>query len=64
MISNQIFKGNVKCEMLIPFEEGQLVSYFNENTNVLTTTYEHNGTKLILECSSSDYEKYRKYVIQ
>jgi GTPase len=64
MISNQIFKGNVKCEMLIPFEEGQLVSYFNENTNVLTTTYEHNGTKLILECSSSDYEKYQKYVIQ
>jgi GTPase len=64
VIKSHIFKGYKKCDMLIPFSQGQLISYFNEHANVLHTEYEENGTKLTMECRSSDYEKYREYVVQ
>jgi GTPase len=64
VIKDHIFKDYKKCEMLIPFTQGQLISYFNEQANVLHTEYEENGTKLTMECRSSDYEKYREYVVQ
>jgi GTPase len=64
VIKGHIFKDYKKCDMLIPFSQGQLISYFNEHANVLHTEYEENGTKLTMECRSSDFEKYREYVVQ
>ncbi|OAT82195.1 GTPase HflX [Bacillus sp. MKU004] len=64
VIKGHIFKDYKKCDMLIPFSQGQLISYFNEHANVLHTEYEETGTKLTMECKSSDYEKYREYVVQ
>jgi GTPase len=64
VIKSHIFKDYKKCEMLIPFSQGQLISYFNEHANVLHTEYEENGTKLTVECRSADYEKYQEYVVQ
>lgn len=63
LISEYIFKDYTQCEMLIPYGQEQLVSYFHENANVLATSYEEEGTKLNLECKESDYEKYQPYVI-
>jgi len=63
VISEQIFKNPIHCEMLIPFDGGSLVSYLNENANVLSTSYENNGTKLTVECNQNDFEKYQEYVI-
>lgn len=58
-IRDHIFKDYVHCEMLIPFDQGRLVAYFNENAHILSTSYEENGTKLIMECKRADYEKYK-----
>ncbi|WHY78298.1 GTPase HflX [Neobacillus sp. WH10] len=63
VISEHIFKNLIHCEMLIPFDDGRLVSYLNENANVLSTSYENNGTKLTVECNQNDFEKYQQYVI-
>lgn len=63
MIRELIFKDYVQCEMIIPYDKGQLVSYFNENAKVISTDYEDNGTKLALECKVEDFEKYQEYVI-
>ncbi len=63
LISNHIFNDYLKCEMLIPYEEGQLISYFHENASVLTISYEEEGTMLTVECKESDYEKYQEYVV-
>jgi len=63
LISGYIFRDYTKCKMLIPYGQEQLVSYFHENANVLTTSYEEEGTKLTLECKESDYERYEDYVI-
>jgi GTP-binding protein HflX len=63
MISERIFKDQIHCDMMIPFELGRLVSYLNENANVLSTSYDDHGTKLTVECNLNDFEKYQQYVI-
>ncbi|MFZ7946385.1 GTPase HflX [Neobacillus sp. 19] len=63
VISAQIFKHPIHCEMLIPFDEGRLINYLNENANVLSTSHEDNGTKLTMECNQDDFEKYQEYVV-
>lgn len=59
LIRGHIFKDYIECEILIPFEHGRLVSYFNEHAHVQETSYEPEGTRLKLECKTADFEKYR-----
>ncbi|HDX9653903.1 GTPase HflX [Bacillus wiedmannii] len=63
MIRSHIYKEYTKCEMLIPYDQGQVVSYFNNHAHVLSTSYENEGTKLEVECKMSDYEKYKRFAI-
>lgn len=63
-IRTAIFKDYIRCEMLIPYDQGALVSYFNENANIESTSYEAEGTKLTMECRLSDYNKFKQYVIE
>ncbi|ANS47396.1 GTP-binding protein [Bacillus thuringiensis] len=63
MIRSHIYKEYTKCEMLIPYNQGQVVSYFNNHAHVLSTSYENEGTKLQIECKTSDYEKYKHFAI-
>ncbi|MGG0727227.1 GTPase HflX [Bacillus paramycoides] len=63
MIRSHIYKEYTKCEMLIPYDQGQIVSYFNNHAHVLSTSYENEGTKIALECKTSDYEKYKRFAI-
>ncbi|MED3084995.1 GTPase HflX [Bacillus toyonensis] len=63
MIRSYIYKEYTKCEMLIPYDQGQVVSYFNNHAHVLSTSYENEGTKIELECKTSDYEKYKRFTI-
>ena len=63
LIRQHIFKDYVKCKMLIPYDQGQLISYFNEYASVIQVDYEENGTILTVECKRSDYEKYQEVVI-
>ncbi|HDR4285072.1 TPA: GTPase HflX [Bacillus anthracis] len=63
MIRSHIYKEYTKCEMLIPYDQGQVVFYFNTHAHVLSTSYENEGTKLEVECKTSDYEKYKRFAI-
>ncbi|WP_102272653.1 GTPase HflX [Cytobacillus massiliigabonensis] len=62
LISQEIFNDSIQCELLIPYAQGEIVSYFNENSHILLSEYEDNGTKLIVECKRSDAEKYKQYI--
>ncbi|MCR8645365.1 GTPase HflX [Paenibacillus sp. N1-5-1-14] len=64
VIRKHIFKDYVECEMIIPYDKGNLVSYFNEHANIRDTSYENEGTKLVLECRATDYERYYEYIIR
>ncbi|WP_285399030.1 GTPase HflX [Lysinibacillus sp. fls2-241-R2A-57] len=64
MIRQHIFSDYVTCKMLIPYEQGNIVSYLNEYASVYETAYEENGTLLTLEVKEADYAKYQQYVIK
>lgn len=62
-IYEKIFGDYEKAVFLIPYNKGDIVSYFNENASVLTTRHEENGTKITVECRKSDIEKYKDYIL-
>lgn len=64
MIRERVFKDYIRCEMLIPYDQGAVVSYFNERANIFATSYEEDGTRLSMECRLSDYGKYKQYAIE
>ena len=64
LVRKLAFSHYAHCEFLIPYAEGQIVAYFNENANVLSEDYEETGTKLVVECHQADAEKYEQFVIR
>ena len=62
LIENELFKEYEEVTLLIPFNEGELVSYFNENTNILSQDYTNDGTLLTLELSPIEIKKYANYI--
>ncbi len=63
LVRSYIFQDYIQCEMIIPYDQGEIVSYFHDNANVQRSSYKEEGTKLIVECKDSDYQKYQGYVI-
>lgn len=63
LIRQHIFSNYVTCEMLIPYDQGNIVSYLNEHASVSNTAYEEGGTLLSLEVKETDYAKYQQYVV-
>lgn len=62
-ISSHIFKDYTQCELLIPFDQGELVSYFNDHAYVISTAYEEEGTRIKVECRQGDYDKYKRFEV-
>lgn len=62
LIRQHIFSHYVTCDMLIPYDQGNVVSYLNEYASVYNTSYEEDGTLLSLEVKASDYARYQQYV--
>ncbi|EON71165.1 GTPase HflX [Lysinibacillus sphaericus] len=63
-IRQHIFCDYISCKMLIPYEQGNVVSYLNENASIHETAYEEEGTLLTLEAKEVDYAKFQQYVIK
>ena len=63
MISEVIFGDYVECVMLIPYDQGGLVSYFNDNASILETEYLAEGTRIHMQCMLKDLQKYKQYVL-
>jgi len=62
LIKKTIYAGNKECELLIPYKDGAVVSYFMENATVLSTEYREDGVFLKVNCQSQDADKYQKYL--
>lgn len=60
-ILERVYAGFVEVNLLIPYEEGKVVSYFMENAQVLSMEYEKEGTRLCVRCHPGDKEKYSRY---
>ncbi|HNM06156.1 MAG TPA: GTPase HflX [Leptospiraceae bacterium] len=64
LIIRKAFSRYRECRMLIPYDQGSIVSYLNENAHIKSVSYESNGTLLDLECKEQDYQKYEEFVVQ
>lgn len=59
-----VFADYVQCKMEIPYDDGKLFSYLNDNAYIIDTKYLELATLLTLECSASDFKKFEQYVIE
>ena len=50
--------------MLIPYDKGSIVSYLQENAQILEQSYEPEGTRLRVNCHHADAGKYEQYVVK
>lgn len=53
-IKQRIFNDYKTVQLVIPFDQGDIVSYLNTHANVLETEYEETGTRMKVEVSSKD----------
>ncbi|WP_400245016.1 GTPase HflX [Niallia sp. JL1B1071] len=62
-IAKNIFNQYISCEMNIPYDKGNILSYLKEKANILSTEYNNNGVFITMECKEEDYNRYREYVV-
>jgi len=62
-MKEKVFHNYVTADFLVPFSDGEIVSYLNENAHVLTTSYEAEGTALKVELQQADFDRFKKFVV-
>ena len=62
LIKDRLYAGNVDCFLQIPYDKGNVVSYFVENATVLEKEYREEGIWLHVNCRSQDAAKYDIFV--
>ena len=63
IIEKELFKDYEEVVLLIPYTEGDIVSFFNENTHIIKQEYTNDGTLITLELSQMLKSKYKKYLV-
>lgn len=64
LMQEHLFDDYIRCEAVIPYDQGRLTAYFNEHAHVISTAYEEAGTRLTLECKMADFVKYRDAFVE
>ena len=62
MVLNRVYADYQTVDFLIPYEKGNVLSYFMDHSHVLEKKYEEKGTWLRVKCHRADMEKYAGYV--
>lgn len=63
LIKSKLFNEYIKAELLIPYDKGNVTSYFMEHASVISQNYVENGVQLVVNCHKSDADKYGEYLI-
>ncbi|KRM09634.1 GTPase HflX [Paucilactobacillus suebicus] len=64
VVKTHLFTDYVTTTLLVPFANGDVVSYLNEHADIKETDYLADGTKLVVELSSSDLQRFEKFVVE
>ena len=62
IISQHVFANYVKCELLVPYDRGEVVAYLNENAAIQSTDYEEDGTRILVELNDMDAKRFSQYM--
>lgn len=60
-IKEKLFGGRIDTCLLIPYDRGDITSYLCENAQIISMTYEPEGTLIEGRFEKGDYRKYSKY---
>ena len=63
MITAKLYENYILAEFQIPYDKGEILSYFMENAHVLDKRFEETGTWIQARCHKADLDKYRQYVM-
>ena len=63
MITAKLYENYILAEFQIPYDKGEILSYFMENAHVLEKRFEETGTWIQARCHKADLDKYRQYVM-
>lgn len=63
LILDTVYADYVTAEFLIPYEKGNVTSYFMEHAHILNQEFQETGTKITVKCHQADVSKYGEYVI-
>ncbi len=61
-ILDKIYADFVETDFLIPYNKGNLISYFMENAQILSKEYVEDGTLIKVKCHLADKQKYEEFV--
>lgn len=64
LIERKLAGGYRECTMLIPYMDGRVVSYLNENGVVSEMEYLEEGVRMRVNCRVEDYRYYQKYLME
>ena len=64
LIEKKLAGGYLECTLLIPYTDGRVVSYLNENGVVSRTEYLEERVKMWVNCRMEDYYFYQKYHVE
>ncbi len=62
-VSDCVYQGLRKAKFFIPFQQGEIVSYLNQETKVLSQEYKEEGTLLEVECKEREYQRFQGYLV-
>lgn len=63
LIRECVYADRVEAEFLIPYDSGNVVSYFMDNAAVSSREYREEGVRLKVNCNRSDAERYGRYSV-
>jgi GTP-binding protein HflX len=61
-IQTTLFNDYEVIQLLIPFDQGEIISHLNENSNIIKQDYINEGTLIELELSPIQKGKYAKFI--
>lgn len=64
MILNKIYADYTLADFLIPYEKGNVASYFMEHSHMISQEYEEKGIRIKTKCHKADQEKYKVYLVR
>lgn len=62
MMEQILFSEYQEARFLIPYENGNVVHYFNSRAMVHSQEYQEQGVCLTVSCREGDREKYKQYL--
>lgn len=63
-ITRRVYADYEEVRLLIPYDKGSIVSYLQENAQILEQAYEPEGTRMRVSCHHADARKYEQYVVK